>query len=474
MNDLKPSHWVAIAAGSCVLLYLTYTHLQNFGDPSFLSSLVALEIGIFAIWNYEQRFFTVLLFAFLCAGLRIPLQAAGATGRWAALGAGAAIGFVLWIQGPRKPFRTVHMFAFFCVCTAFVSATVSTFSQVSYLKALSLALLFLYCASGARLSAIGREQRFFNGMMLGCEITVLGTAVCYFGLHDPVWGNPNSLGAAMSIGVFPILLWGWLIADSSAAARNRKLIALLVCAYLIHISLSRAAMVTEAGVAVILCICLRRYRLLVRMTALVLALVSVQAMLSPDSISKQAGDFKDHLLYKGHKEEGLMGSRNQPWKDSIASIKQHPWFGTGYGTSPIIDDPRFSSGNVNSTAEVNREHGSSYIAIAEWVGLAGVVPFIVLLALMIAEMCKVFLLMYRTGNVRYYSIPLALVVFAGFIHAGFEDWLFAVGSYLCLFFWVCAFLLADLAPEGEILPAPSSSRLAPRSLPADFGAVTSR
>ena len=56
-------------------------------------------------------------------------------------------------------------------------------------------------------------------------------------------------------------------------------------------------------------------------------------------------------------------------------------------------------------------------------------------------------------------VPFALVVLAGLVHAGFEDWLFAVGSYLCVFFWVCAFLLTDLVPPGGPAKALLACRL---------------
>jgi hypothetical protein len=57
--------------------------------------------------------------------------------------------------------------------------------------------------------------------------------------------------------------------------------------------------------------------------------------------------------------------------------------------------------------------------------------------------------MRRTGSPSHYAVPFALVIVAGLIHAGFEDWLFAAGSYLCVFFWVSAFLLVDLAPGAS-------------------------
>ena len=116
------------------------------------------------------------------------------------------------------------------------------------------------------------------------------------------------------------------------------------------------------------------------MVALVLVLVAVTGMLAPETLNKSLGDLKDAVLYKGHKEEGVLGSRRTPWEKSIASIKEHPWFGTGYGTSPTGEDPGLDFGTVASSAETAREHGSSYMTIAEWVGLLGVLPFVALLA----------------------------------------------------------------------------------------------
>lgn len=81
--------------------------------------------------------------------------------------------------------------------------------------------------------------------------------------------------------------------------------------------------------------------------------------------------------------------------------------------------------------------------------------------------------MKRTADPRHYSIPLAMVVLAGFVHASFEDWLFAVGSYLSLWFWASAFMLADLVPQSAIAPATGSVSRTAQSLPAGYGAVVS-
>ncbi len=111
------------------------------------------------------------------------------------------------------------------------------------------------------------------------------------------------------------------------------------------------------------------------------------------------------------------------------------------------------------------------MTIAEWVGLLGVLPFVALLAVTVSNVWKVCAWMNRTADPRHYSIPLAMVVLAGLVHAGFEDWLFAVGYYLCVYFWVFAFLLADFVPDAVVVPVAGVVSRAPRPSPADFGAV---
>jgi O-antigen ligase len=354
---------------------------------------------------------------------------------------------------------------------AFVSATVSQYLQMASLKALSLSLLFLYCSTGLRLAALGREEKFFRGLVWGCEALAYVSAIFYVAGY-PLWGNPNSLGAVLSIGVFPILLWTCLNSDGPIA-RIRRWVCLILCAYLVRFSGSRAAMITVAIVTLLFFASLHRHKILIQISVVVLFLVSLGGMLEPGKLSQQFYDFKEEFLYKGHKEDGLIGSRRGPWDDSIASIKAHPLFGTGYGTSPTGVDPGLGVGITNSTAETEREHGSSYIAIAEWVGLVGVLPFVGLLSLTLLNVWKICRLMIQTRDPRYYSIPLAMVVLAGLVHGVFEDWIFAVGSYLSLFFWICAFLLTDFIPEVQTVPAANPVPYIAPPVPSDYRAVVS-
>jgi O-antigen ligase len=460
MNSLRPTQWAGIALGAILVLYYLYTHWWYLTDTTMLGGLVGLEVLIAALWKYDERFFAILVITFLCAGMHVPLQSIGTVGRWALLAAGAAVGLIEWQRAPRAPFRGIHLIALFCICAAFASATVSRFTQMAALKAASLFLLFLYCASGLRLAVIGREERFFHVLILGCEVAVYGTAICYFGAGAEIWGNPNSLGASMTVLAFPILLWSWYTAEGRGQ-RLRRLVSLILCAYLVKFSLARAAMAGITLVATIFFIGLREYKLLLKGLALVLLVVAVGGVFAPAGLSKQIDDLEDAILYKGHKETGVLGSRKEPWDKSVASIKEHPWFGTGYGTSESGDESEAGAENLRSTREIEREHGSSYITIVEWEGLFGVWPFVAILALSVGNVWKVFAQMRRTGDPRHYSIPMAMVVVAGMVHGSFEDSIFAVGSYLCLYFWIFAFMLADYAPGVVPFPVASVARPVP-------------
>ncbi len=451
MNSGKALLWIGIAASACVALLLGYRYLQSFGNVTFLGGVLLLEIIIAGLWKYEQRFFVLLIIAFAWAGMNVPLEGAFTIGRWVVLSAGAVVGFIIWTKTPRTSYGSLDLIAFFCVCGAFVSAGVSSYTSMASLKALSLLLLFLYCVSGARVAALGREHRFFNGLLWGCEIAVYFTAICYMVLGAAVWGNPNSLGAVLSVAAFPVLLWGWFTSEGHTT-RTRRLFALLLCVYLIHFSMARAGMIAMGVVTLAFCVSLHQYKLLAKVVALVLLVIAAVGMVAPKELSKSLGDFSEAMLYKGHKEGGILGSRMSPWQRSIASIKEHPLFGTGYGTSPTGEDPGLHFGRYSSSAETAREHGSSYICITEWVGLVGALPFLLLLGATFWNVGKVCVWMNRTDDPRHYSIPLAMVVLAGLVHAGFEDWLFAVGYYLSVYFWVLAFLLADFVPRAAVAP----------------------
>jgi hypothetical protein len=104
---------------------------------------------------------------------------------------------------------------------------------------------------------------------------------------------------------------------------------------------------------------------------------------------------------------------------------------------------------THADTRVVREHGNSYLAIAEWVGLLGVIPFYSLVGLSLRNVYKVFARVRSTGSAFIPALPAAAVVLAGLVEAVFEDGLFAVGYYLCVLVWALAFILVDLTQYSE-------------------------
>jgi len=216
-------------------------------------------------------------------------------------------------------------------------------------------------------------------------------------------------------------------------------------------SFSRASIGAAAVSSVAICVALRQYRAIVKGIAVAVVFAVASVMVLPVSVEAPKWDGSESVasifLYKGKDARGVLASRQGPWDETWKVIKDHPWFGSGFGTSLTGDDmtqidTRFQGVHVDT--RVIREHGNSYLAIAEWVGLMGVVPFYSLVALTILNVRRALVRIRHTGDFCSPVVPLAAVMLAAVVHAGFEDWMFAVGNYICVFFWALAFILVDV------------------------------
>jgi O-antigen ligase len=258
----------------------------------------------------------------------------------------------------------------------------------------------------------------------------------------------------------PILVWAALTAGDRSE-RQRRYAALALCGVLLYVTVCRAAIVADVIVVIVITIALRRPRLLVRAVFIGALFLEAMAVANPSHMSELMDSLTGRFIFKidEHRTKtGVFGSRETPWDDTIVAIKQHPYFGTGFGTSDIGSEPRdLGQSSIYTIEGSNREHGSSYLAMAEYMGLLGILPFLFLLVLLIRAMSRTYSWVRRTRSPNHYAVPFTLVILAGLIHAGFEDWLFAPGSYLCVFFWVSAFLLIDLVsgigPDPRVSPS---------------------
>ncbi len=445
--DAKLFPMIAMLGLGILLLGVIAWRPVYFTNVNILGGLLLLEIVIVTVWHYEKWFFAVMMLVFLWAGSALPLAGSGGTARWVFLAVGALIGFLRWAQSDRRqPFTAMHLIALLCVVAAAVSGLVSNRVEMSLLKSASLFLLFLYTSCGARVAVAGREAVFFSGLVTACEVLTYISALCYGLLHYELFGNPNSLGAVMGVVVAPVLVWSVLITDERYL-RQRRAFALCLASYMLYASVSRAAILACAIAVTVMCVALRRQHLLVKGVFLLIFAVAVVAVVQPSHFDALVTAFTEDVIYKGKPNQGLLGSRESPWQETVAVIKESPWFGSGFGTD-LGGAPPAGSGLEFSTAEGTvREHGNSYLALLEYVGLLGITPFVVLLTLIFRQICRGCARIWRTRDARSYAVPLILICIAGLIHAFFEDWLVAVGAYLNIFFWTSAFVLAQLQAE---------------------------
>jgi O-antigen ligase len=431
---------------AALLVLLAVMNPSYFSSITYLGGLLLLEVILASVWHYEKWFFTILMVIFLWAGSSLPLSGTALAARWVFLMVGGFVGVVKWgARGGKRSFSVIHLVALLCIVAALVSVMVSKKAQLSLLKSSSLLLQFLYVSSGARIAMADREAAFFKGLVTACEALSFLSGFCYVVLRNPLFGNPNSLGAVMGVGLIPILTWGVLI-SADRQVRHRRTAALFVAGYLLLSSGSRAGFLASAVALTVMCIGLRRGMLLLKGGLVLAFLITAFGVLQPEKIDSLVSSFTEQIVYKGKMEQGILGSRRTPWQDTVAVIKESPWFGGGFGTDSLPgqtgDDSPF-----RTVEGANREHGSSYMALLQYLGLLGAVPFVILLLLIISQIVRTFLSMRRTGDPQNYAIPLAMLCLAGLLHAFFEDWLIAPGYYLALLFWTSAFLLSDVLPR---------------------------
>ncbi|HEX3104192.1 MAG TPA: O-antigen ligase family protein [Terriglobales bacterium] len=448
-----------LAGGLLLVALLMFSRPQYLANPQFLGALIVGQILLASLAMYKESFFVVVMAAFLWAGIDLPMSGSWLQGRWIVLALGALVGLAIYMRDPNHRFYMFHFLAFSCVLSAAVSASGSAYPQEALLKSLSLFLLFLYGATGARLAVPWLEpQKFFRKLLLVCEVITYATAVAYFLLRWAIFGNPNSMGAIMGVVVVPVLLWGFLCAES--VARKRRLASCLVLATALLMSTyARAGIAGAAVSSFVVCIAMRKYRLMIGVMAASLAIAALTAVFIPQPIGMIEGSDPESIsslfLYKGKAGADVMASRRGPWDQTVAVIKEHPWFGSGFGTSISEQNPTYFALTRKHFVDSRmiREHGNSYLAIAEWSGLLGVFPFYFLIGMTAAQARTALMGLRRSGNIFAPAVPAAAIILAGLIDAGFEDWLFAVGYYLSVFLWVMAFILADLlrSPTAEVM-----------------------
>jgi len=442
MTDRVPSGLlVSGAIGAALTLgYLAYSRPWYFTSQTNLGAVLGLEILIVAVWLYRRVFFLVVVLSFLLAGSNLQYVTGWTRIRWVVLLTGAFVGLLIVLKDGGPRFQLFDLFAIFGVLGTFISASVSRYPTVALLKGFSMLLLFVYAGTGARIAATERERRFVLGLVTGCEVLVGATALSYAVGHN-AWGNPNSLGALMAF-VSPLLLWGALLGGRLSVQR-RRLILYVLCVYLVFYSHSRASIGAVLVSSGLLLLVLRKYKVAIEGTVVLVIVVSAVSIYRPDAAPSLASS----VIYK-NAATGILTSRTSPWQEAVANISNNPWFGTGLGTTSNGYALAEGQGMFASYSEVTTEHGSSYLAVLSGVGLVGALPFFVMLIILVVKIVRTVSWTWTSRISSHPAVPLAMLILAAILHAAFEDWMFAAGNYLCVFFWSVAFIFVDLAPKG--------------------------
>jgi O-antigen ligase len=450
-----------VAAASIIfLLCLSIKRPYLFGESNLVALLVLVIAGFLAS-QYETHFWTLMLVVFFWAGSGVPLAGAMNIFRWVVLGLGAFLALGYYARrANRISFNHFHLLGLFAVVAAFGSAIVSVSPLMTVLKALSLAALFIYASIGARILWARNPEPFVRRLVLLAEGLVYFSAVCY-SASFAVWGNPNSLGLIMACICWPVLLWR-LILPATRHGYARRLIALLVCGALLALSLSRASITAACFTSIFVLVGARRYRTLLIGVSL-FAVIFLNMFLVTRERFQNASEA---LLYKKGERGNLMDSRQKPWERSLRNFREHPWLGLGFGAADNSSDWRFA---YVTQGQLTRERGSSYLTMLETTGVLGALPCALLILALLWEIWKVFAWLRRTGKVNQPAVVAASIIVAGLVNAFFEDWMFAVGYYMCVIFWVLAFSLRDwmACPVWSEEPQPTE-RLGRAVVPQPF------
>ena len=144
--------------GTALILYVALTRPGYFTNNTNIAGILLLELLAVAVWLYRRIFFAIVMTVFLLAGVDLPVGGIWTMARWGVLALGALVGLIIVFKERRFSFGIFEILAFLALLAAVMSAAVSRFTSFSFLKVLSLLLLFLYSATGARVAVLGRES----------------------------------------------------------------------------------------------------------------------------------------------------------------------------------------------------------------------------------------------------------------------------------------------------------------------------
>jgi O-antigen ligase len=433
----KSIFWLMIVI---FILMETVILLSSFiGEKALIyTSLLLILIEFLFIFRYR---FDLLVYScflvFLLSQFLLPIFDIG---RWLALLIVSGISLIV-LKRSRFKISPIVVGLGLLACYSMLTAVISYYPAISFLKGISLLLLSFFLATvipAVQVTHPNADVReYFLKMFLTFAIIIILSNVVFVVvmptrsfLADRFRGwftNPNGIGASYGMFLLPVLAYKW-VKCKPQAAKFALLVVLIIGVIELLLSRSRAGILcgfTSLGVFF-----LTQRNLHGRFGWILTSILILGIVIA----SNPSNNLLRQFIYRN--EDTLLGSGRLPvWINTWNRFLQHSIWGSGLGVS---DTGLQSLGVVFTTLGYSIEKGNSYLGILEELGTVGSLIFVGFLILPLLKIsCRNFI----TSNKTEASQVLISIMVAGLVNGLFEAWMLSAGSILCFAYWLLATLL---------------------------------
>jgi len=248
-----------------------------------------------------------------------------------------------------------------------------------------------------------------------------GAADLYQGLVD----GPNMMGSLLMM-CTPLLLWRCYAMWKKNEWRIFWVSCLIVEFIFLMKANSRAALVASLFCVISIVYSLG-YRKWVPIVTSIFMLILTLLLISPDIYDRAVSKY---VFKSASEQQGVLYTRATVWEESFRLAKLGGLFGGGYGVT--IGDESFKGGLTS--VGYGREKGNSQMAIAEEVGLIGLVFYLIFIFSLYTYQVKMFFLT-RNKHLRV-LLGISMGMITGLIFQSvFEAWWVSPGSPEFVYFW---------------------------------------
>ena len=149
-------------------------------------------------------------------------------------------------------------------------------------------------------------------------------------------------------------------------------------------------------------------------------------------------------------EKGLENSREMLWHARLKEFKEHPNWGVGIG---LAEGAELEGRSADETGKITVEPGSSYLGLLSMTGLSGAAGMGILLLWVTGQWLGRFRFLPPGQASQMMGIGAFMAV-----NGLAEGWIIAVGSPLCLIFWLWLGHLVDAVHKPEVRGRKSKAR----------------